>query len=453
MNSLQSTIVTSPFGKDEECGMFVIDTVQSPFIFDGLTNAGQEYTLSFWVRSAKAASVTIGEDKFSTKTSWTKVATTFIADDAYVSIFFNTATTYYIYHIQMELGNQPTDWTPAPEDVDDNINKVQKNLDDLEVGGRNLLLNSNITYTVTGTGTAASYTSSNPPIKYDVNFDELSKIPVGNYITMSVYVKIENAVFGGSGSKRCGFEASLVREDGSMKYSGVWIQACDNFEGRISNILPILEKDIFTGVNAQPYLYVQGLVSGTVTISQPKLEVGTKATAWTPAPEDVDKAIVDKGEELGQVIVEQSQSAKDAANAYTDEKLNDYVESDDFISFEKDVSARLDVMDENVTISIETLTKQIVAVNNELTTNHNLILKYFEFGENGLVIGVTDNPYKTRIDNDRYSMTMNNVEILYFDGNGKGYIPDLTIDRAFNLLGLRFEKDSNGNLNCEYNGG
>lgn len=283
MNSLQSTIVTSPFGKDEECGMFVIDTVQSPFIFDGLTNAGQEYTLSFWVRSAKAASVTIGEDKFSTTTSWTKVATTFIADDAYVSVFFNTATTYYIYHIQMELGNQPTDWTPAPEDV--------------------------------------------------------------------------------------------------------------------------------------------------------------------------DKAIVDKGEELGQVIVEQSQSAKDAANAYTDEKLNDYVESDDFISFEKDVSARLDVMDENVTISIETLTKQIVAVNNELTTNHNLILKYFEFGENGLVIGVTDNPYKTRIDNDRYSMTMNNVEILYFDGNGKGYIPDLTVDRAFNLLGLRFEKDSNGNLNCEYNGG
>ena len=192
---------------------------------------------------------------------------------------------------------------------------------------------------------------------------------------------------------------------------------------------------------------------GTYYIYHPKLESGNKASDWTTAPEDLDYAITAKGEELGQVIVEQTESAKETANAYTDEKLKDYVDNDTFESLEKDVNARLDVLDENITINIETVTKRITEVNNELREDYNVMIKYFEFGENGLVIGLTDNPYKTRIDNDRYSMTMNDVEVLYFDGNGKGYIPDLTVDRAFDLLGLKFDKDANGNLNCEYNGG
>lgn len=189
-----------------------------------------------------------------------------------------------------------------------------------------------------------------------------------------------------------------------------------------------------------------------ILITKLKLEIGNKATDWSPAPEDVDSAIETKGEELGQVIIEQTESAKEAANAYTDESLKGYVDNDTFVTVEKDINARLDVIDENVTINIESVTKQITAVNDELQEKYNVMVKYFEFGENGLIIGLTDSPYKSVMDNDRYSMVKNDVEVLWFDGDGKGHIPELTLIKEFNLFGLLFDKDESNNINAEYAG-
>lgn len=189
-----------------------------------------------------------------------------------------------------------------------------------------------------------------------------------------------------------------------------------------------------------------------ILITKLKLEIGNKATDWSPAPEDVDNAIETKGEELGQVIIEQTESAKEAANAYTDESLKGYVDNDRFVTVEKDINARLDVLDENVTINIESVTKQITAVNDELHEKYNVMVKYFEFGENGLIIGLTDSPYKSVMDNDRYSMVKNDVEVLWFDGDGKGHIPELTLIKEFNLFGLLFDKDESNNINAEYAG-
>lgn len=200
------------------------------------------------------------------------------------------------------------------------------------------------------------------------------------------------------------------------------------------------------------YMRVYNYSVYSMQVKKFKLEFGNVSTDWSPAPEDVDGAIEAKGEELGQVITEQTESAKTAANAYTDEALKGYVDNDTFVTLEKDVNARLDVMDENVTINIETVTKQITAVNDELQEKYNVMVKYFEFGETGLIIGLTDSPYKTRVDHDRYSMTRNDVEVLWFDGDGKGHIPELTITKEFNLFGLLFDRDESKNINAEYAG-
>ena len=44
---------------------------------------------------------------------------------------------------QLSLGTTATAWSAAPEDIEANIQQVQTNLDNLEIGGRNLLLNTN----------------------------------------------------------------------------------------------------------------------------------------------------------------------------------------------------------------------------------------------------------------------------------------------------------------------
>ena len=50
-------------------------------------------------------------------------------------------------------------------------------------------------------------------------------------------------------------------------------------------------------------------------------------------------------------------------------------------------------------------------------------------------------------------MIVNDVEVLWFDGEGKAHIPELDISKKLNLLGYHIEQDENNNLNCEYIGG
>lgn len=59
----------------------------------------------------------------------------------------NTVLEYWITDIKLEKGNHSTDWSPAPEDVDESINNVESNVEsnitnainNIEIGGRNLL--------------------------------------------------------------------------------------------------------------------------------------------------------------------------------------------------------------------------------------------------------------------------------------------------------------------------
>ena len=283
MNTIQSYTTISPLGIEEECAKFVIDDVATPFVLHNVMLMPQTYSFSFWAKADALSSLNIMGNDVSITTDWTKHTIIFYSEQSDLHIVFDTNTTFYMYHTKLEVGNTATDWSPAPEDVNDTINA--------------------------------------------------------------------------------------------------------------------------------------------------------------------------KGEELGQVIINQAESTIKDANKYTDGKLENYVDKDRLETFEKEISAQLEVDRDKVGITIESITKQVESVDSQLVETVNKLEKHFDFTENGLVIAVADNPFKTTIDNDRYSMTMNDDEVLYFDGYGKGYIPDLTVDRAFNILGLRFEKDAYGNLNCEYYGG
>mgnify|MGYP000199923683 CR=1 FL=1 len=58
--------------------------------------------------------------------------------------------TVYISKVKIEEGTKATDWTPAPEDIDSDINnKVNNAVTELKVGGNNLLRNGNFAYDMT----------------------------------------------------------------------------------------------------------------------------------------------------------------------------------------------------------------------------------------------------------------------------------------------------------------
>ena len=116
MNTLATTVVTDPYGKVSECIMFTIDDVTVPFALKNVMTAGQQYTFSLWLMSEADASLTVYGVPFVSINAWNKYFVSFDANGTDLWLNFDKPGVYYVYHPQLEIGNKPTDWTPAPED-------------------------------------------------------------------------------------------------------------------------------------------------------------------------------------------------------------------------------------------------------------------------------------------------------------------------------------------------
>ena len=130
--------------------------------------------------------------------------------------------------------------------------------------------------------------------------------------------------------------------------------------------------------------------------------------------------------------------------------LESYVQTSNLEELRQTMTAQLQLLSNQLSISISETMQHIENVNGELQSQLNSMTKHFTFDINGFTIGQVDSPYKITIDNDRYSMTVNGVEVLYFDGEGRGTIPELFIMKLLNLFGFAITQDSLGNVNCDY---
>lgn len=124
MNTLESCIILSPSSIEEECAKFTIEETLSPFVLHNITKPGGQYTLSLWVKSENEGSILSRGTTMPTTTEWSRYTVTFNTNETDVSIFFNTADTYYIYHAKLEEGSKATDWTAAPEDLEDKVEQI-----------------------------------------------------------------------------------------------------------------------------------------------------------------------------------------------------------------------------------------------------------------------------------------------------------------------------------------
>lgn len=124
-----------------------------------------------------------------------------------------------------------------------------------------------------------------------------------------------------------------------------------------------------------------------------------------------------------------------------------YYTKDDIANIVAELKASLELTDEGIRGEVQRLDK-------DLQDKFNLITKYFTFNIDGLTIGQVDNPYKVIIDNDRYSMTLNDIEVLWIDATtGEVHTPEITITRKMNVLGYVEEMDDEGRINTRWAGG
>lgn len=255
-----------------------------------------------------------------------------------------SAVTWQIRHVKGELGNKPTDWTPAPEDVNGKIvnvetianqtakkfewivkggdksssmvltddflnivaNKInlkgkvtfeslssdakseigkvaQSKVDGLEVGGRNLLVQKNITQGYLSTDGKGSFIGSGGG---DQTSDWID-VSGNKYITITLYEDFTNT---NNSGRYCEYDAD---------------KNCINTV--VYNPRP--KSSIIIELKATTkYIRVTAIDCKT---RRYKIETGNKPTDWTPAPEDVSQDATNKA----------SQALTDAKN-YSSSAVN-----------------------------------------------------------------------------------------------------------------------------------
>lgn len=99
---------------------------------------GTKYSWSVWLKSSKSMTIEVGMEQGGTKycavtTSWQKFTHTFVAADKsnYAFVMYAKGSIasgdyYFAHSIKVEEGTMSTDWTPAPEDVENEITTVQE---------------------------------------------------------------------------------------------------------------------------------------------------------------------------------------------------------------------------------------------------------------------------------------------------------------------------------------
>ena len=127
-NRLEAVTVAGPYGKVGECAKFVIEVAPATLTFSSITSAGNEYVYGCWAKSDAAGYLSMEGSTASTSTEWGRFVKGFTAAVESLTLTFDVPGTYYLFQSKLELGNIATDWTPAPEDLMNDIQNVETSL-------------------------------------------------------------------------------------------------------------------------------------------------------------------------------------------------------------------------------------------------------------------------------------------------------------------------------------
>ena len=98
--------------------------------------------------------------------------------------------------------------------------------------------------------------------------------------------------------------------------------------------------------------------------------------------------------------------------------LEKYVETGDFDRYKEEVSTKLSVLTDQLSIDITKVTERIDKVDGDLQRKYSEITKAFRFTSDGLIIGETGNEILLRLDNDVLQFVRNNTPELQITAEG-----------------------------------
>lgn len=189
--------------------------------------------------------------------------------------------TFSMWNLKFERGSASTEWSAAPEDIDADIQQVQDNLDNLEVGGRNLLKDSE--------NLGSSWVKDNGTVSEGIVTLDLSKtgnirlyqMPANGYWTWKANQNYTVSIDAKASSNGLLFFFNMVglsKQSDDIPLTTEWKRYTWTITGT-------------SATDGSMSFFAKSGQSGTIQFKKPQLELGTKATDWTLAPEDLQKDI------------------------------------------------------------------------------------------------------------------------------------------------------------------
>lgn len=146
---------------------------------------------------------------------------------------------------------------------------VETAVDDVQVGGRNYLLGTGEAYVAESDGSARTWLFPWKCASADIAHSLYGK-------TITISFDYDQAITSGD------FRIQVHNTWGQIKEFTAGTATAQRFEGTFD--LPV--PDAFAENDPDVVIYIDGTWNGSVTFRNLKMEIGNKATDWTPAPED-----------------------------------------------------------------------------------------------------------------------------------------------------------------------
>ena len=349
------------------------------------------------------------------------------------------SVTFKLKNIKLEYGNKATDWTPAPEDVDnkfknystttemnsaidqkadsitssvsatyitktDSANNIKNAINDIEIGGTNLWTGTkdfstdawvNMTHWLDSDEVYKGFavkqrTGAWQGLSQDIEFN------VGDVITFSGYVKkTAGAVF-----VYTGYGTGKTDKDGvamNVANNDEWTYFNTTFKVTTAGTIRCRVENNTSDAT----IYVCGL----------KLEKGNKATDWTPALTDQDTEVIELKQKV--TTLEQTSSGFN-------------ITISELSKFKTDTSSALEGINSDITdVNTELGKKQSAedvskAMETRLEEGVSKVITKtgYSFTQDGLVVSKTGSEMSTVIDEDGMTINRSGNEVLVADHDG-----------------------------------
>lgn len=326
---------------------------------------------------------------------------------------------------------KPYLWTRTIWTYDDGTSTtsytVGSTLEGVVIGGRNLIMKST--------------EQSAEPTAYPCSVHNLSmQLTEGETYTWSVNANFTNAakvaMYFGGGSY--GTQWVAVPGDGTHTVSATFTASAD--------MAAQTDARIFVRDSTDQ----SSAGTSSTDLNWVKLELGNKATDWSPAPEDVDQNILSTSAEQAQAVFD---VGKDSIMAQVSQT---YYTIDEATGLAKQIAdANLAIThtanELNLKFDSYVIQDEFDEVTGTLTDKMDVIDKYIRFVDGDIILGEDGNPVTLKIENDRIAFSENNNEVMYIN-NEVLNINNAEIKNRLRIANFAFVPRASGNMSIVYTG-